>query len=353
MENGKLSGVPDKGGTNLHDFPSSIFSTIQMSDFCRMAEMGTDIARAAQLLREGQLVAIPTETVYGLAANALNADAVLRIFEAKGRPHFDPLIMHLPDANAVRGHVQDIPLQAERLMEAFWPGPLTLVLPKQVHVPDLVTSGLDTVAVRVPSHPMTQALLRQVDFPLAAPSANLFGHVSPTSAQHVNDQLGDRIAYILDGGPTDIGLESTIVGFEDGRPVIYRLGGLGVEEIERVIGPVQLVLNQSSDPKAPGMLKSHYAPRIPLLLGNPSGLLAQLAGKRVGFLGFNLPLRELEGDRQRILSPQGDLKEAAHNLFAHLRELEAMDVDTIIADEAPDTGLGRAINDRLCRASVR
>jgi len=353
MENGKLSGVPDKGGTNLHDFPFSIFSTIQMSDFCRMAEMGTDIARAAQLLRDGQLVGIPTETVYGLAANALDAEAVLRIFEAKGRPHFDPLIMHLPDADAVRAHVMDIPSQAELLMEAFWPGPLTLVLPKQSHVPDIVTSGLDTVAVRVPSHPMTQALLRQVDFPLSAPSANLFGHVSPTTAQHVNDQLGDRIAYILDGGPTDIGLESTIVGFEDGCPVVYRLGGLSVEEIERVIGPVQLVLNQSSDPKAPGMLKSHYAPRIPLLLGNPSLSIAQLKGKHLGFLGFNLPLREMAGELQRILSPKGDMKEAAHNLFAYLREMETMDIDAIIAEEVPDTGLGKAINDRLRRASTR
>lgn len=324
-----------------------------MNDFCSMAETGTDILRAAQLLRDGELVAIPTETVYGLAANALNADAVLRIFEAKGRPHFDPLIMHLPDADAVRGLVQDIPPLAELLMEAFWPGPLTLVLPKKEHVPDLVTSGLDTVAMRVPAHPITQALLRQVEFPLAAPSANLFGQVSPTTAQHVGSQLGDRIAYIVDGGSTDIGIESTIVGFEDGCPVIYRLGGLGVEEIERVIGPVRLLLNQSSDPKAPGMLKSHYAPRIPLHLGNPSRLLTQLAGKRIGFLGFNLPLRELEGDRQRMLSPQGDLKEAAHNFFAHLRELEAMDIDAIIADEVPDTGLGRAINDRLRRASVR
>lgn len=317
-----------------------------------MGVIGTDITKATQLLRNGQLVGIPTETVYGLAANALDADAVLRIFEAKGRPHFDPLIMHLPHAAAVRQHVRAIPTQAEALMAAFWPGPLTLVLPKQAHVPNLVTSGLDTVAVRVPSHPMTQALLQQLDFPLAAPSANLFGHVSPTSAQHVNDQLGDRIAYILDGGSTAIGLESTIVGFEEGMPVIYRLGGLGVEEIERVIGPVQLILNQSSDPKAPGMLKSHYAPRIPLYLGNPSVLMSELAGKRIGFLGFNLPLREMAMDKQRVLSPQGDMKEAAHNLFAFLRELEALDIDAIIADEAPNVGLGMAINDRLRRAAA-
>jgi len=318
-----------------------------------MAEIGTDIIKAAELLRDGQLAGIPTETVYGLAANALDVEAVLRIFEVKGRPHFDPLIMHLPDAAAVKVHVSDIPAMALQLMETFWPGPLTLVLPKQSHVPDIVTSGLDTVAVRVPSHPMTQALLHQLDFPLAAPSANLFGHVSPTTAQHVNDQLGDRIPYILDGGATTVGLESTIIGFEDGIPTIYRLGGLGVEEIERVIGPVQLLLNQSSDPKAPGMLKSHYAPRIPLYLGNPSVLMSQLEGKRIGFLGFNLPLREMAAEWQRILSPKGDMKEAAHNLFAYLREMEATDIDAIIAEEAPDTGLGKAINDRLRRAAVQ
>jgi L-threonylcarbamoyladenylate synthase len=318
-----------------------------------MAEIGKEVNKASQLLREGQLVGIPTETVYGLAANALDAEAVLRIFEAKGRPHFDPLIMHLPDAEVGRTHVRDIPAMALKLMDAFWPGPLTLVLPKQGHVPDIVTSGLDTVAVRVPSHPMTQTLLRQLDFPLAAPSANLFGHVSPTTAQHVNAQLGDRIPYILDGGATTVGLESTIVGFEDGVPTIYRLGGLGVEEIESIIGPVQLMLNQSSDPKAPGMLKSHYAPRIPLYLGNPSSLLPQLEGKRIGFMGFNLPFRGMAMERQRILSPKGDMKEAAHNLFAYLREMEAMTIDVIIAEEAPDTGLGKAINDRLRRASTR
>ena len=318
-----------------------------------MAEIGKEVNKASQLLREGQLVGIPTETVYGLAANALDAEAVLRIFEAKGRPHFDPLIMHLPDAEVARTHVRDIPAMALKLMDAFWPGPLTLVLPKQGHVPDIVTSGLDTVAVRVPSHPMTQTLLRQLDFPLAAPSANLFGHVSPTTAQHVNAQLGDRIPYILDGGATTVGLESTIVGFEDGVPTIYRFGGLGVEEIESIIGPVQLMLNQSSDPKAPGMLKSHYAPRIPLYLGNPSSLLPQLEGKRIGFMGFNLPFRGMAMERQRILSPKGDMKEAAHNLFAYLREMEAMTIDVIIAEEAPDTGLGKAINDRLRRASTR
>jgi len=318
-----------------------------------MAIMGNNVNEAAKLLRQGQLVAIPTETVYGLAANALNADAVLGIFEAKGRPKFDPLILHLPSAEAVMRHVQAVLPIAVQFMDAFWPGPLTLVLPKKDHVPDVVTSGLDTVAVRVPNHAMTLQLLQLLDIPLAAPSANLFGHVSPTTAQHVSDQLGDKIAYILDGGPTTVGLESTIVGFEDGQPIIYRLGGLGVDEIERVIGPVQLQLNQSSNPKAPGMLKSHYAPRISLHMGNPAILLPQMKAKRVGFLGFNLPLREITLHHQCILSPKGDMSEAAHNLFAYLREMELMPIDVIIAEEAPNTGLGMAINDRLRRASVQ
>lgn len=317
-----------------------------------MAQTGTDIAMAAQLLREGLTVAIPTETVYGLAANALDADAVLRVFEVKERPSFDPLIVHLADRDAAALHVRSIPPLAQKLMDAFWPGPLTLVLPKMPHIPDLVTSGLDTVGIRVPAHSLTNELLRTTGFPLAAPSANLFGRVSPTTAQHVEAQLGDRIPYILDGGPTDIGLESTIIGFEDGQPVIYRLGGLGVEEIVRVVGPVHLQLHQGSDPKAPGMLHSHYAPRIPLYMGNPTRLLAAMRGKEVGFLGFNLPLRELPSDRQRILSPKGDLGEAAHNLFAFMREMEEWYVEAIIAEEMPDAGLGRAINDRLRRAAA-
>ncbi len=318
-----------------------------------MAIVGENVEHAAKLLSEGELVAIPTETVYGLAANALDAHAVLRIFEAKGRPKFDPLIMHLSSKEAVMRYVQEVSPMADKLMDAFWPGPLTLVLPKRALVPDVVTSGLNTVAVRVPAHAMTLQLLRQLQFPLAAPSANRFGHVSPTTAQHVQDQLGNSIPYILDGGATSVGLESTIVGFEDGQPTIYRLGGLGVEEIERIIGPVQIELNQSSNPKAPGMLKSHYAPRVPLYLGNPTALLAQLKGKRIGFLGFNLPLRKMDEALQCILSPKGDMNEAAHNLFAHLRILETLPIDAIIAEEAPEVGLGKAINDRLRRASVR
>ena len=317
-----------------------------------MAEIGTDIEKAASLLKRGKLVAIPTETVYGLAANAFDSDAVLNVFEAKERPHFDPLIVHSSSAEWVKQHVAEIPTIAQRLMDEFWPGPLTLVLPKKDIVPDVVTSGLDTVAVRVPSHPMTKELLRLLDFPLAAPSANPFGYVSPTTAQHVNDQLGDKVDYILDGGPTKVGLESTILGFEEGNPVVFRLGGLSIDVIEDTIGRVEVSLNQSSDPKAPGMLKSHYAPGMPLYFGNPGEMITQFEGKRIGFLGFMTRLEFLPPQQQLILSPHGDLHEAAVNLFAFMRRFEEFPVDLILAEQLPDIGLGRAINDRLRRAAV-
>ena len=317
-----------------------------------MAEIGTDIQKAASLLRRGKLVAIPTETVYGLAGNAFNEEAVLSIFETKNRPQFDPLIVHSSSIQWVKEHVAEIPQIARILMDEFWPGPMTLVLPKKENIPDLVTSGLDSVAVRVPSHPMTQELLQMLDFPLAAPSANPFGYVSPTTAQHVNDQLGDKIDYILDGGSTTVGLESTIIGFEDGKPIIYRLGGLSIDVIEECIGPVEITLNQSSDPKAPGMLKSHYAPGKPLYFGNPGELISDFEGKRIGFLGFMTRLEFLPNNRQLILSPHGDLHEAAVNLFAFMREFEKFPVDIILAEQLPEIGLGRAINDRLRRAAV-
>lgn len=317
-----------------------------------MAEIGTDIQKAAQLLKTGKLVAIPTETVYGLAGNAFNEDTVIRIFEAKDRPQFDPLIVHSSSTQWIKEHVSEIPPLAQKLMNDFCPGPLTLVLPKKTIIPDIVTSGLDSVAVRVPSHPMTQELLKLLDFPLAAPSANPFGYVSPTTAKHVNDQLGDKIDYILDGGPTTVGLESTIIGFEDGKAIVYRLGGLSIDVIEDSIGKVEVALNQSSDPKAPGMLKSHYSPGKPLYFGNPGQLISDFEGKRIGFLGFMTPLEFLPPDRQLLLSPHGDLQEAAINLFAFLRQMETFPVDVILAEELPDIGLGKAINDRLRRAAT-
>ncbi len=310
--------------------------------------IGSDILKAKQFLQNGQLVGIPTETVYGLAANALNPEAVLKIFEAKNRPHFDPLIVHTNSVEEITKYVEEIPAVAKKLMDTFMPGPLTLLLKKRSIVPDLVTSGLDNVAIRIPNHPLTLELLRELDFPLAAPSANPFGYISPTTAQHVYDQLQGKIPYILDGGPTGIGVESTIVGFENGETVVYRLGGLAIEDIEKVTGKIRLSLNESSNPKSPGMLKSHYAPKKRLTISNeiPSGKT------NVGVIAFDGYLQGVEEKNQILLSASGDLNEAAKNLFAAMRQLDGSGVDEIIAVKFPNEGLGRAINDRLKRASA-
>jgi L-threonylcarbamoyladenylate synthase len=249
--------------------------------------------------------------------------------------------------------------EAEALMEKFWPGPLTLVLPKTDRVPDLVTSGLDTVAVRMPAHPMALEVLRSLDFPLAAPSANPFGYVSPTTAQHVADQLGDRIPYILDGGPCTVGVESTIIGWETelsgraesgpGQWVLYRPGGTPVADIEAVIGTVGKA-KKSVLPASPGMLESHYAPRKPVHIGDVKTLLKQHAGQRVAVIAF---IEDHDAWRTEVLSPSGNIAEAARHLFAALRSLDASDADVILAEIFPQEGLGAAINDRLRRASAK
>ncbi len=312
------------------------------------AEIGQEVLRAEQLLRHGELVAIPTETVYGLAANALDAKAVLKIFEVKNRPHFDPLIIHIGEAEMLNRYVTKVPLWAEELSNEFWPGPLTLVLPKRDIIPDIATSGLDTVGVRMPDHPLTRELLKKLDLPLAAPSANPFGYISPTSAQHVFDQLGEDIPYILDGGECSVGLESTIVGEVNGEPTVLRLGGIPVEEIERVLGRVNVDTSSSSDPRNPGSLEQHYAPRLPLRFIDD---VQEFDKERVGFLSFSTLREGIPIEHQAILSRSADLEEAAVNLFAGLRKLDRMDLDMILVERFPREGLGRAINDRLERAS--
>jgi L-threonylcarbamoyladenylate synthase len=316
------------------------------------AESGTDLLLAAALLREGKLVAIPTETVYGLAANALDDRAVLGIYEVKNRPTFNPLIVHTHSLAGAEALVQEFPPVARALAQRFWPGPLTLVLKKQVRVPDLVTAGLDTVAVRVPRHPLTLRLLERLPFPLAAPSANPFGYISPTLPLHVHEQLGDRIAYILDGGACDVGLESTIVGFEQGKPVVYRLGGLGLEDIEEVAGAISVQTVKESQPVAPGMLLSHYAPRTPLILGSIPELLEQFGAEESAVLSFSTSYTGIAPGRMVVLSKKGDLREAASRLFSGLRQLDRLNLRRILAECVPDTGLGKAINDRLRRASA-
>ena len=313
-----------------------------------MAEIGTDVQRATDIIRSGGLVAIPTETVYGLAADALDPAAVLRIFEAKQRPHFDPLIVHVADLEAAKALSNGMDPLALRLAEAFWPGPLTLVVPKAAHVPDVVTSGLDTLGLRVPAHPLTLDLLRLCGRPLAAPSANPFGYVSPTTAQHVADQLGDKVPYILDGGACSVGVESTIVGWDNGRWHLYRPGGIALEDIEAVIGRVEPAVKHVL-PVAPGMLASHYAPRKPVHVGDVPALLRRFAGRAVGVISFRT---EYPGHRCEVLSESGDMAEAARHLFAVLRDMDASDCAVIVAEEFPNEGLGRAINDRLRRAAA-
>ena len=320
-----------------------------------MAEVGVDIERAAAFLRQGQLVAIPTETVYGLAGNALDVKAVSSIFETKNRPSFDPLILHVASLEQVSPFVAEFPEKLKRLAEAFWPGPMTVLLPRKASVPDLVTSGLDRVAVRVPNHPLTLALLAQLDFPLAAPSANPFGYISPTQAGHVDAQLGTQIPYILDGGACAVGLESTIVGMEGEQVVIYRLGGLDLSKIEALVGEVTVQAHSSSNPSAPGQLASHYAPRKPFVLGNLKELVPQMIqqGKEVGVLSFSTHFPVIPADRQVVLSESQDLQEAAQRLFMGMRLLDESDADLILAEFVPEIGLGRAINDRLRRAATQ
>ena len=320
-----------------------------------MAEIGKDIIKAKAILDAGELVGIPTETVYGLAGNALQSDAVAKIFETKNRPSFDPLILHTSSLDKVYDFVLDVPEVLRELADAFWPGPLTLLLPRKSNVPDLVTSGLETVAVRIPSHPLTRSLLTSLDYPLAAPSANPFGYISPTQASHVNDQLGNKIQYILDGGHCEVGLESTIVGLEEGEVTVFRLGGLDLALIEHIVGPVQVMTHSSSNPKAPGLLKSHYAPSKPFILGDIVELVEryQQKGSDFAVMTFQQDLSQVAERNKIILSPRGDMKEAAKNLFSAMRILDSMDVSVILSELMPNEGLGKAINDRLRRASVQ
>ena len=316
------------------------------------------IARAAARLRAGGLVAFPTETVYGLGANALDARAVANVYAVKNRPRFDPLIVHVADAAAVADYATRIDGRARRLMERFWPGPLTLVLLKRSAIHDIVTAGLDTLAVRQPAHPVALDLLRAVQFPIAAPSANPFGYVSPTTAAHVQDTLGHALDEIVDGGPCSVGVESTVLALDGPRSVLLRPGGVTLEQLESVIGKID---TQSSsrdsarpDPRSPGMLPSHYAPRVPLILLRPGEAVPRPAGgERIGLLTL-APRADAPGYAvTEHLSRTGDLTEAAANLFAVLRRLDTQNLQRVIVEAVPETGLGRAIMDRLRRAAVR
>ncbi len=309
---------------------------------------------AAQVLRNGGLVAFPTETVYGLGAVAFDETAVARIFESKQRPRFDPLIVHVADRAMLEQVATDIPAAAHKLIDHFWPGPLTLVLPKTAAVPDLVTAGLPTVAVRMPRHPLALALIRRTALPLAAPSANPFGRTSPTDAGHVSESLRGKVDRVLDGGPATVGIESTIVSLAGKRPVLLRPGGLPLEEIVALIGPVDRSTAEGGHPvSAPGMLARHYAPHTPFhLISMHAPPPRSHARSRVGLLAFQTVNAPDRFAAVEILAPSGDLREAAAHLFGAMRRLDRMNLDMIWAEYVPDTGLGMAINDRLTRAAT-
>lgn len=308
-----------------------------------------NLEKAARILRSGGLVAFPTETVYGLGANALDAEAAARIFEVKQRPAFDPLIVHVASREMLQQVAAEVSPQAEALIERFWPGPLTLVLPKAPAVPGIVTAGLPTVAVRMPGHPVALELLRCAGVPVAAPSANPFGYLSPTRAEHVARMLGDRVDLILDGGLTTHGVESTIVLLGE-KPTVLRYGAIPLEELEPVVGPLALSVGESHKPLVPGQLPQHYAPHTPIRIARPEEVPTR-GRKKLGYLAFKDVPRGF--GVVKVLSPTGDLREAAAHLFEALHQLDMLGLEAIYAEPVPEEGLGRAIMDRLRRAAAR
>jgi L-threonylcarbamoyladenylate synthase len=317
--------------------------------------ISTDRVAAVELLRKGDVVALPTETVYGLAANALNPIAVAKIFEAKGRPRFDPLIVHLPNREWLE-KIAELPASEQQLIlklaDTFWPGPFTMVLPKGEIVPDIVTAGLGTVAVRFSAHGAFAEIVAELSEPLAAPSANRFGHISPTTAQHVLDELDGRIPLIVDGGATEHGIESTIVAVREGGIAILRRGPVTHEQLSRFAEVSSVVATRNIS--SPGQLPSHYAPKTPMRLIEKAEDFVPQKDQRVGLLAWDVAFRNAQTFAAfRNLSDGGDFREAAANLFRYLRELDALGLDLIVAERVPSQGLGAAIMDRLERASHR
>ncbi len=309
----------------------------------------TFIHEAAHSIRLGGVVAFPTETVYGLGANALNAEAVAKIFEIKQRPFFDPLIVHVASHEMTREVVATLPDIALRCMKAFWPGPLTLVLPKSAIIPQIVTAGLDTVAVRMPEHEVAQKLIHASGVPIAAPSANPFGYLSPTTAEHVFSQLGDKVEIILDGGKCPVGVESTIIKIEDEGIVLLRYGGIPVEDIEAVAGKVSVIRKQEVE--APGQLPYHYAPETKIVLVKDVSKIPD--DSSYGIIMYKKRDVAFKNIHIMYLSDDGDLRQAAANLFTCLHALDALRLSVIYAEEIPEIGLGKAIMDRLKKAQAR
>ena len=311
----------------------------------------SDLNQVKTALINGDIIALPTETVYGLAANIYLDSALEKVFKLKKRPSYNPLIVHISNSDILEQIAKNIPAKARELANVFWPGPLTLVLEKQDQIPNRITAGKPTVAVRVPNHPIALQLLKSLNFPLAAPSANPFGSLSPTSAKHVALYFKEEINFILDGGPCFCGLESTIIGFENDKPILYRHGAISIEEIEKIIGPIKIKNQNSKNPSAPGMLTRHYAPKTQIQINDDISLaLAQNSDKKIGVLSFRKNKKIKTEIHQEVLSISGDLNEASKNLYAALHRLDQMNLDLIISPFFPEKGLGKTINDRLKRA---
>lgn len=309
---------------------------------------------AVTALQNNDIVGMPTETVYGLAGNAYSKDAVQKIFTLKNRPYYNPLIVHIKSVDYLQQVAKNIPALALQLADAFWPGPLTLVLEKQDHIPDIVTGGKNTVGVRIPNHPIALELLEALDFPLAAPSANPFGSISPTTAKHVADYFTGTLAIILEGGSCDKGIESTIIGFENGAPILYRQGSTKVEDIEKITGTLKMRVHGSHETVvAPGMLSKHYAPNTTTVLtGNVLAEIEKHFGKRIGVLQLKTTILPDFIVAIETLTQTGDLEEAAKNLYAAMHRLDHQNLDLIIAEKMPAHGMGSAINDKLERAAT-
>jgi len=316
-----------------------------------MTIISKDLHIAVNILNHEGVVAIPTETVYGLAGNIYSKKAIDKIFEIKQRPYFNPLIVHIKSLAQLDELAKEIPEKAMELAKTYWPGSLTLVLKKQSTVPDIVTGGLDSVAIRMPNHATALALLEEINFPLAAPSANPFGCISPTSALHVESYFKNKIPLVLDGGKCKNGIESTIIGFENNDPILYRLGSIIIEDIEKLIGKIKIKIKRDNNPDAPGMLLKHYAPHTPAYLAKDVLKLIKIfSGKKVGLLLFKEKNIHADIKYHEILSKKGDFKEAASKLYAAMHRLDKLNLDLIVAEKFPDIGLGKVINDRLERA---
>lgn len=311
------------------------------------------IKKAAFYLKKGDVVAIPTETVYGLAANIYNENALKKIFEIKQRPFFNPLIVHIDSIESLDNVAKNIPNIAYLLAQHFWPGPLTMIFEKNKNISNIVTANKNTVAVRIPNHPIALELIKEVGVPLAAPSANPFGSISPTSAKHVEKFFKNQLEVILDGGLSEKGIESTIIGFKKEEVIVYRLGSVSIEMLEAVVGKVKIMRKTEKQPIAPGMLERHYAPKTPMILrNNPLNTALSLLGKNIGLLVFkDTPI--YSDYFTVVLSSEGNFDEAAKNLYAAMHQLDAMGFDLLIAEKFPDKGIGKSINDRLMRATKK